>query len=1251
MRVRHSTATLLVFAALIAAAFHLPLPGAVSEGGPAVFLGRVVDMGSGSAIVGARITAGGASTVTDEKGWYRLSVAAGMFDLHADHPLYIGMARGHARVAARQETRIDLEMIPRSPTGEQAEIIDEKMMQPSSTQGVPLSGDGADGTRVLAATGAKKTIRVLMPDGIVVVMDLDEYLKGVVPHEVPAYWPMATLRAQAIAARSYAVTRRGHAGDAADVCTTTHCQVWSPTHFETTDRAVDETHGVFAVHDGVIIHAYFSAHCDGRTRNSESVWGGYLPYCRSVACPCGYTFLYGHGVGMCQQGARVLGERGYSHQEILQHYYTGIQVFDPAPATIGDAGVRPLVGDVNTQFSFEAEYRSDIGDPPIVANVLVDGEAFALDRVATAPGGGWLYRLLTRLSLGSHLFRFHFDDGYAPSQFVPADTVIDGPVVVEPDPLTPTPTSVPTPLAGVRVHDVTDSTVDDWMLGEGNGLVLSEANGGGLLLAQGGTQGTWTSSVVTTPLSFVALGVTWHVDEPMGSRVKVAVRRRAGDGQWRAWENVERTEDERLATELATSDLLFGQSLAYQYRLRLESGGQGQSPTVWNVRWTAIGVAAEVTPGTTTTVPHTKALTGRPAPIPRTEWGAPHDSPLWPNEKKPVRALILHHASDDDVTVDPSAMARAMYYYDAVVLGLGDIRYNYLVDRLGNVYEGRAGGPGTVAAHAGLYDWGSVGIALLGDPDGEGSPGAMVGALSEFLAWQCGDHGLHPMGDVYLIDARFPTIMSHRECGAMRCPGGGINALLPAIREETLRKMSGVPPRISLERPKPGQVVGGIVSPGFTASPVITRADYIVDGALMATKHDAALGWKWNTTTLTDAEHTLRVVVSNAGGQAIDEVSVRVDNTPPKGTVGVPHWSRSRDVPFSMSDTDSVAVQFSNGWVWEGEDLEHYPGTGRVISDTAAANGLAWKAVGGVDQAGPWHGPYTCDLPPRQEYSVCYQLKSTAESPAVGLATLDVADNQGLRVYLQRTLVTDDLATANAYNDVCLELAYGDRYPTCQTPDPPTGLEFRTWFSGQGHLSLDRVTVFGPRIRPVTSTVLWRVNDTEGAQKVTVRLLDEAANHSDHNVTVRLDRLPPEWIELRRLEALVRDVGSGLAPTTAEWSSTPDGGTTWSAWESVAVTATRGITGGVWLAAPPGPVTHIRFRVEDVAGNQSESPPIDQLATPTPTLPFSPTLTSTPSATPSSTHTVAPTVPAATPTPSLMPARCVLPLVLKPVGD
>ena len=108
--------------------------------------------------------------------------------------------------------------------------------------------DIAPSSLELAAIGAApETIRVLMTDGYAVTMTLDEYLKGVVPHEMPPSWPLEALKAQAVAARSYAATSRRHA-DAnpeadADVCTTTHCQVWSPIHYDTTDRAVEATSG------------------------------------------------------------------------------------------------------------------------------------------------------------------------------------------------------------------------------------------------------------------------------------------------------------------------------------------------------------------------------------------------------------------------------------------------------------------------------------------------------------------------------------------------------------------------------------------------------------------------------------------------------------------------------------------------------------------------------------------------------------------------------------------------------------------------------------------------------------------------------------------------------------------------------------------------------------------------------------------------------------------------------------------------
>ena len=302
------------------------------------FTGLVSDMGAGLPVSGARISAAGQSVTTDQAGRYVLSLPEGTYELRAEAAGYVGMAHSHRKLDGASQTTLDFEMIPGSPGPEEAAIIDQKMMRPSQE---PLDererATLARSYTLSSVTDAPATIRVLMPDddGTVVVMSMDEYLKGVVPHEMPLYWPPEALRAQAVAARSYASTRRAHLEEGADVCTTTHCQVWNATHYDTTDRAVDETHGVVARYAGNVIYAFFFAHCDGHTRDVSEVWGGDLPYCRSVPCPCGYETMYGHGVGMCQHGARVLAEQGYGYVDILKHFYSGVEVSPPVAGPDG----------------------------------------------------------------------------------------------------------------------------------------------------------------------------------------------------------------------------------------------------------------------------------------------------------------------------------------------------------------------------------------------------------------------------------------------------------------------------------------------------------------------------------------------------------------------------------------------------------------------------------------------------------------------------------------------------------------------------------------------------------------------------------------------------------------------------------------------------------------------------------------------------------------------------------------------------
>ncbi len=172
-----------------------------------------------------------------------------------------------------------------------------------------------------------QTLLVQLPGGPIEEMPLDEYLKGVVPTEMGLQKPIEALKAQAIASRSYAVSTRRHARDGFDICTTTHCQVYkSKNRYGDSDRAVDETAGQVLTYNDRLVGAPYFAHCDGHTRNSEDVWSGKVAYCRSVPCICGYDSLWGHGVGMCQRGAAAMAEQGATAEEILKHYYLGIEI-------------------------------------------------------------------------------------------------------------------------------------------------------------------------------------------------------------------------------------------------------------------------------------------------------------------------------------------------------------------------------------------------------------------------------------------------------------------------------------------------------------------------------------------------------------------------------------------------------------------------------------------------------------------------------------------------------------------------------------------------------------------------------------------------------------------------------------------------------------------------------------------------------------------------------------------------------------
>jgi uncharacterized protein YgiM (DUF1202 family) len=202
----------------------------------------------------------------------------------------------------------------------------------------------------------------------------------------------------------------------------------------------------------------------------------------------------------------------------------------------------------------------------------------------------------------------------------------------------------------------------------------------------------------------------------------------------------------------------------------------------------------------------------RPPIISREEWGAnlayggvEAGGRDWIPEYRTVEHVIIHHSETMNFR-DPLAEIRSIHYYHAITRDWGDIGYNYLVDFMGNVYEGRVGGDNAVGGHAYQYAYGSSGICTIGSFKVDGTTPEALAGLIWISAW-CTRY-LDPLGRAdFHEQPNLPTICGHRDVNDSTCPGDGLYADLGYIREAVAEVLAGARETVPNPDYSPGQIV------------------------------------------------------------------------------------------------------------------------------------------------------------------------------------------------------------------------------------------------------------------------------------------------------------------------------------------------------------------------------------------------------------------------------------------------------------
>jgi hypothetical protein len=273
------------------------------------------------------------------------------------------------------------------------------------------------------------------------------------------------------------------------------------------------------------------------------------------------------------------------------------------------------------------------------------------------------------------------------------------------------------------------------------------------------------------------------------------------------------------------------------------------------------------------------SMTGSPPLIVRSAWGANEAiRRASPSYARTLQLGLVHHtAGSNSYTASQSAaIVRGIEVYHVKGNGWNDIGYNFLIDKYGQVFEGRYGGvdKNVIGAQAEGFNTGSFGVALLGTYQSTAPSAAAKAALVNLLAWRFDVAHVDPLSTLTFNsggNARFPVgtpvflraVSGHRDTGFTTCPGAVLYAQLGALARQA--SATGLPklyaPRVQ------GQLGGFVRFQGQLTEPLpwtVTVAD--ATGAVVAsgTGTSQQIDWAWDASTAPGVSYTWTISAGDA---------------------------------------------------------------------------------------------------------------------------------------------------------------------------------------------------------------------------------------------------------------------------------------------------------------------------------------------------------------------------------------------------